>query len=79
MKTRDYLHSELLGIPSNDKVFQKTYNLIGELAKELSESQAKGFDITEPKRIAELCHMNSKNISDKVIDLVNFTIKNFKK
>jgi len=79
MKTRDYLHSELLGVPSNDKVFQKTYNLIGELAKELSESQAKGFDITEPKRIEELCHMNAENISDKVIDLVNFTIKNFKK
>jgi hypothetical protein len=79
MKTEDYLHSDLLRIPSNDKVFQETYNLIGELSKEISESQAKGFGVTDPKRIADLCNMNSRNISDKVIELVNFTIKNFMK
>ena len=76
MKTRDYLHSELLGVPSNDKVFQKTYNLIGELAKELSESQAKGFDIKinefgEMDRNLPVDALNSflnENVADKKLN-----------
>jgi hypothetical protein len=78
-KTKDYLHSDLLRNPNNDMVFQKTYNTIGTLSREISESEAKGFEIKDPKRIAEICNYNAIHISAQVIELVNFTIKNFNK
>jgi|SaaInlStandDraft_1057018.scaffolds.fasta_scaffold291445_1 hypothetical protein len=78
-KTTDYLHSDLLRNPKNDLVFQKTYNLIGKLSKDISKSEAEGFEVSDPKRIADICNINSRIISSQIIELVNFTIKNFDK
>jgi hypothetical protein len=78
-KTKDYLHDNLSNDVDNDKVFQKTYQTIEELSRDISESQIKGFGIKDRKMIAEICSMNAVKFSDKIIELVNYTIENFKK
>lgn len=78
-KTKDYLHKNLSNSPSNDKVFQKTYQTIEELSREISKSEVKGFEINDPKMIADICKANAIRFSDKIVELVNYTIENFNK
>tara|TARA_R110002153_G_scaffold194629_1_gene348021 strand:+ start:81 stop:329 length:249 start_codon:yes stop_codon:yes gene_type:complete len=79
MKTKDFLHKNLSNNPNNNKVFQKTYQTIGKLSREISVSETRGFGITDKKEIANICAINAKNIAKDIIDLVNYTIENFEK
>ena len=76
---KDYLHSDLLRYKSNDQVFQKTYNTINEFTNKLTKSESIGFNIDDNKSINNLSDVNNKYFSEKIIELVNFTIENFNK
>lgn len=76
---KDYLHSDLLRYKSNDKVFQKTYNTISEFTNKLTKSESIGFNIDDNRSINNLSDANNKYFSEKIIELVNFTIQNFNK
>ena len=78
-KPKDYLHSDLLQHRKNDQVFQKTYNVIDKIAKQVTDMQVALFDLNDDKHIAELNKMNAVFFSDEIIDLVNYTIENFNK
>lgn len=77
--TEDYLHSELLSQKSNDKVFQKTYETIDKFAKQLTKMESVAFDVKDEESLKTLNNLNSIMFSDEIIELVNYTIENFKK
>ena len=77
--TEDYLHSELLSQKSNDKVFQKTYETIDKFAKQLTKIESVAFDVKDEESLKTLNNLNSIMFSDEIIELVNYTIENFKK
>jgi hypothetical protein len=79
MKTKDYLHSELLSNKKNDLVFEKTYSLIDKLAKKQTEMMCAAFNLDDQNHIKELERMNAIHYSDDIIELVNYTIANFNK
>ncbi len=79
MKTKDYLHSELLSHKKNDMVFQKTYDLIEKFARRQTNMEVAAFNIKDADTIADMEKMNAVIYSEEIIELVNYTIENFNK
>ena len=77
--TQDYLHSDLLQHKSNDKVFQKTYETLDKFARRLTKIETAAFNITDAETIDSLEKINAEFFSEEIIELVNFTIHNFRK
>lgn len=79
MKTKDYLHSQLISDKRNDRVFQKTYTTIHKFAKQMTDMQVAAFGLEDNKHISDMEKMNANYFSDEIIELVNYTIQNFNK
>jgi hypothetical protein len=79
MKTKDYLHSDLLENKKNDMVFQKTYNLIDKFARRHTSMEAAAFNIKDSNTLEDMEKMNAILYSEEIIELVNYTIENFNK
>lgn len=78
MATKDYLHSDLIVNEKNSKVFEKTYEVIDNIANKHTEIMRHAFGI-DKKYSDDLSKVNAIFYSDEIIELVNFTIENFKK
>tara|TARA_B100000287_G_C20647362_1_gene785585 strand:- start:1988 stop:2251 length:264 start_codon:yes stop_codon:yes gene_type:complete len=87
MNIPDYLHSPLLHNKKNDKVFQKTYDVINDLTDKITinDMRQAGLDATMrhdngmKKLFQDLSSHNATIISDHIIEIVNYTIHNFEK
>lgn len=78
MKTPDYLHSVLLMHECNDEVFQKTYQFISKISKEITmvETIALNLSAEDTKKLAKV---NFEKFELELVDLINYTIHNFRK
>ena len=79
MKTKDYLHSDLLAYGKNNSVFNKTYALIEELSEKITKIECIAFDVTDKDSIETLRKINAIWLSDELIEVVNYAIENFNK
>lgn len=77
--TEDYLHSNLLQDKANDRVFQKTYGTIDKFARKLTNMEAAAFGIKDAETLATMGKVNAEIFSEEIIELVNYTIKHFRK
>ena len=59
--------------------YQLGRKMVKFFAKQVTDMQVALFDLNDDKHIAELNKMNAVFFSDKIIDLVNYTIENFNK
>ena len=62
----------------NAKVFEKTYEVIDKFASQHTDVMRHAFNI-DKKHSDDLSRVNAIFYSDEIIELVNFTIENFKK
>jgi dihydroneopterin aldolase len=79
MKTKDYLHSDLLNNRQNNAVFEQTYALIERLANKVTEIEKAAFNVTDKDSIETLQKINAIWLSDEIVDLVNYAIDKFDK
>tara|TARA_R100001015_G_C4620632_1_gene177638 strand:- start:1350 stop:1610 length:261 start_codon:yes stop_codon:yes gene_type:complete len=86
MKAPDYLHSTLLTHKNNDKVFQAVYNTINKITKRVTHAEMQHHGVKlgkkEPNDVRLAQELETKNaeiIGQTVINLINYTIHNFKK
>jgi len=79
MKTKDYLHSDLLNNRQNNAVFEHTYALIERLANKVTEIEKAAFNVTDKDSIETLQKINAIWLSDEIVDLVNYAIDKFDK
>ena len=78
MKTHDYLHSDLLAHPDNNKVFQETYETIRKLSWTMSGIYSDALNLNKRQR-EEYQDLFIDANSELIINLVNYTIHHFNK
>jgi len=78
MKTHDYLHSELLANPDNNKVFQETYETIRKLSWTMSGIYSDALNLNKRQR-EEYQDLFIDANSELIVNLVNYTIHHFNK
>lgn len=79
MKPKDHIHNHSEQYPQNLKVFSLTYEVIDEIANRITRIEAAAFGIQDHETMAALDRINAEHVSEKIIDLVNYTIENYRK
>lgn len=78
MEKHNYLHSDLLANPNNDKVFQETYEVIRLISWRMAEIYGQSLNLS-PRQREEYQDVFLNDNEELIVNLVNYTIHHFEK